>query len=572
MPDEPDIESAAESAVETPTAAPVDPPVKGTGLAALRDLRRTRQLHRLGNMDWFDAAYRVYLFGGVGGGLVLWISSSIKDELVSDSVAADVLHHGPTILGLFVAIAFMAGIRGGAQGGPIALEAADVAVVMLAPVDRLRALLRPAGQRLRSAVFSGALAGGIVGQLAGRRLPGSVLAWFASGALFGANLAALWVGAALLAHVLRLPRWVATFVGLAVIVVQSLAIAYDFPGPADPAGSLAFWGWRVHPVDLVAVVVTVGALVAGFALLRRISLDALARRSALVAQLRFAVTMQDLRTVILLRRQLNQEHARRRPYVRVPASGGGLGLTSSTWRRGWHGLLRFPLPRLVRMTAIAAGMGVLQAMVVRGTTPAFLGTAILGFVLGLEVMEPLSQEVDQADRADALPIERGELMARHLLAPAAALIPFGVVAAIAAWLTLGGASEALAPALILGVPTLLGASCGGVVSIVRDMPDPSSAVTQQTFMPPEMVGFTTFLRLAWPIVVSMLTTCTVLLPRAALEVGDSTVGAAVRGAIGALLVVVLVFQWVRLRDRLRRKIKSFMDEGRNYTAQQRSSA
>ena len=28
----------------------------------------------------------------------------------------------------------------------------------------------------------------------------------------------------------------------------------------------------------------------------------------------------------------------------------------------------------------------------------------------------------------------------------------------------------------------------------------------------------------------------------------------------------------RLRDRLRRKIKSFMEEGRNYTAQQRSSA
>ncbi len=545
---------------------------KGTGLAALRDLRRTRQLHRLGNLDWFDAAYRVYLFGGFGGVAVLWISASIKDEPVAASVAADVLQRGPAVLGLFVAIAFMAGIRGGAQGGPIALEAADVTYIMLAPIDRLRALLKPALQRLRSAAFSGALAGGIVGQLAGRRLPGDLPPWFAAGAAYGATLAAVWVGAALLAHVLHVPRWVATLLGLAAVGAQAAAVAYDIPGPFTLHGSIAMWGWRFHPVDIVAVVVTVAMLFVGFAFLRRISLDALARRSALVAQLRFAVTMQDLRTVILLRRQLNQEHARRRPYVKVPTGGKGVGLTASVWRRGWHGLLRFPVPRLVRMAAIAAGMGVLQAMVVRGTTPAFLGTAILGFVLGLEIMEPLSQEVDQADRADGLPIERGELMARHLLAPATALIPFGIVAALAAWLTLGANSDALVPALVLGVPTLLGAACGGVVSIVRDMPDPTSAPTQQAFMPPEMVGFTTFLRLAWPIIVSLLSTVTVMLPRAAYDVGESATGAALRASIGSLLVVVLVYQWVRLRDRLRRKIKTFMDEGRNYTAQQRSSA
>ena len=53
------------------------------------------------------------------------------------------------------------------------------------------------------------------------------------------------------------------------------------------------------------------------------ALEALARRSALVAQLRFAVTMQDLRTVVLLRRQLNQEQARRHPWLRLrPARSG----------------------------------------------------------------------------------------------------------------------------------------------------------------------------------------------------------------------------------------------------------
>jgi Family of unknown function (DUF6297) len=542
------------------------------GFDALRDLRRRRKLHRLGNLDWFEAAYRVYLFGFFGGGAVLWISSSIKDTPVSDSVAADVLAHGPAVLGLLVAFAFMAGVRGGAQGGPVALESADVVYVMLAPIDRRRALWKPAVQRLRSAVFTGAMAGGVIGQLAGRRLPGSTVAWFGSGALFGANLAAIWVGAALLAHTVRVPRWLATALGLAGVLWQAAAVAWGVIGPFNLDGSLALWGWRVRALDLVAVACTLAMVVVGLVLLRRLSLDALARRSALVAQLRFAVTMQDLRTVILLRRQLNQERARSRPYLRLRGARGSSGLTGSVWRRGWHGLLRFPVPRLIRMAAIAAGMGVLQAMVVRGTTPAFVGTAVLGFVLGLEVMEPLSQEVDQADRADALPIERGELMSRHLLAPAVALVPFAVVAAVAAWLTLGAHGDALAPALVLAVPTLLGAATGGVVSIVKDMPDPSSAPTQQTFMPPEMVGFTTAIRIVWPIVVSTLTTCTVLLPRAAFENGGSVVAAAVRGAIGSLLVVLLVFQWVRLRDRIRRKIRAFMDEGRAYTSQQRSSA
>ena len=551
----------------------VAPAGTGLGLGALRSLRRTRQRHRLGNLDWFEAAYRVYLLAGFGGGGVLWISTSIKDTSVSANTSADVLRHGPAVLGLLVAFAFMAGIRGGAQGGPVALEAADVVHVMLAPVDRLRALLRPAAQRLRSTLFIGAVSGAIVGQLAGRRLPGSLIAWAAGGAFYGATVAAIWVGVALLAHTLRVPRWVATVLGLAAVAWQSAAIAWHVPAPLTTVGSLGLWGWRQHPIDLLAVAAALGAVVGGFALLRRISLDALARRSALVAQLRFAVTMQDLRTVILLRRQLNQEHPRRRPYMRLrPARAGRHGLTGTAWRRGWHGLLRFPLPRVVRMAALAAGMGVLQAAVIRGTTPAFLGTALLGFVMGLEIMEPLSQEVDQADCADALPIDRGELMARHLLAPALALVPFAAVAGVAAVLTLGANTAAVVPAAIMALPTILGAAAGGVVSIVRDAPDPSSSVTQQAFVPPEMAGFTTTIRLVWPILVSMLTTCTVLLPRHALRNGDSVTAAAVRGSIGVLLVVALVAYWVKVRDRLHAKIRAFMQEGRALSSSQRSSA
>ena len=540
---------------------------------ALRELRRKRQLNRLGSLDWFDAAYRVYLFGGFGGGGVLWLSSSLGDADVSASSADAVLRHGPSVLGLLAALVLLAGVRGGAQGGPLALEAADVVHVMLAPVDRRAALRRPAVQRLRSAVFAGAVAGAVVGQLAGRRLPGSLLAWASGGALYGATVAFGWMGLGLLAHTLRVPRWAATCGGLAVLAWQGAAVAWPrVPGPLDTVGRLGLWGWRQQAIDLVPVALAVAAVVAGFALLRGISLDALARRSSLVAQLRFAVTMQDLRTVVLLRRQLNQEHSRRRPYLRLRANGGSSSFTRHVWRRGWHGLLRFPVTRLVRMAALAAGMGVLQAATVRGTTPAFIGTAVLGFVLGLEAMEPLSQEIDQPDRADALPVPRGELLFRHLFAPAVLLVPFAVVAGVAAFLTLGANPDALAPVAVLALPTVWSGCLGGVISIVRDAPDPTGGSSQQAFMPPEMVGFSSAIRLLWPIIVASLATCTALLPRLALQRGDSLVGAAVRGAVGCLLLTGVVAYWVRVRDKVRASVARFMEEGRQQTAAQRRSA
>jgi hypothetical protein len=183
-------------------------------------------------------------------------------------------------------------------------------------------------------------------------------------------------------------------------------------------------------------------------------------------------------------------------------------------------------------------------------------------------MEPLSQEVDQPDYTDGLPVERGELMFRHLAAPAAALVPLAVVTAAAAILTMG-TTEAIVPAAILALPTLLGGASGGVTSIVRDMPDPNSSATQQAFIPPEMAGFTTTIRLLWPIVVSTLGTCSVLLVRSASRNGESLIGAALRGALGALFVAGMVAYWTKVRDRLRKKIREFMNEGRAQTQAQR---
>ena len=540
-------------------------------------MRRTRQRHRLGNIEWFDAAYRAYLVGIFGGGSVLWISSSVHDATISTSSAATVAENAPSILGLFAAVVLLAGLRGGAQGGPVALEAADVVHVMLSPVDRRRALLRPALQRVRGSIFTGATAGAVAGQLAGRRLPGTLFSWAAGGALFGTSVAMLWAGAALLAHTvlaqkLRMPRWVATLIGSAVVAWQAAAVAFTVPGPFDSFGSLGLWGWRQHPIDLIAVAAGVVAVTAGLLLLSRMSLEALARRSALVAQLRFAVTMQDLRTVILLRRQLNQERTRRNPWRRLrPVGRAGLSLTGSVIRRGWHGLLRFPATRLVRMAALAVAFGVLQAAVVRGTSPAVLASALVAFVIGLEVMEPLSQEVDQPDRTDSYPVDRGELLARHLLAPTLALLPFAIIAGVAATLTLGSV-DAIVPAAIFAFPNLVAGASGGVVSIVRDAPDPFSANKQQSFVPPEMAGFGATVRLLWPIVISAFGCSMVFILRAAVAVSSDAsnsnandgrlLAAAIRAAVGSILLVSIVGYWVKVRDRIRRKFRAFMDAGR----------
>ncbi len=545
-----------------------------TGVQAMYALRAQRKRNRLGDIEWFDAAYKVYVVGLFGGIALAWVSDLVGDDELSLGQAADVARHGPAVLGLFAVLAFVLGLRGGSQGGPLALEAADVSYVMLSPVPRRAALLKPAVQRLRSAMFTGAVVGAVFGQLAGRRLPGTPIAWFFSGALFGAGCAVLWVGAALVAHALRIPLAVSTIIGVALMAWQVAAVATGFPGPGNLDGSIALWGWRQRGLDVVALGVDVGLVVVGLLLVARTSLDALARRSSLVAQLRFAVTMQDLRTVILLRRQLSYEHTRRRPWIRLRPAGAG----HAVWRRGWHSLLRLPTGRLLRMAALAIGAGACQVAVVHGTTPALLGTMILVFVLGLEVLEPLSQEIDQPDRTDSFPVERGELMLRHLMAPAVALVPFAVLGGVAAVVVdavvTDGARVGAAASVagLLSLPTLLAGAAGGAVSIVRDAPDPISAKSTEAFMPPEMAGFSTVIGMFIPLVVPLLAALSVLAVRQALPDGvGAALAAGARVGLGLVLVVAATAAWVRHRDRLRARLRSFMDEGRTYTSQQRSS-
>lgn len=569
----------------TPVIGSGDASVVAVGLDAVRDLRDRRRTRRLGRLEWFDIAYKAYVVVIFGGGAVLWLSAAIDEAPVTAGLG-DVERLGPVVVSILAAVAVLVGARTGARGGPLSLESADVSHVLLAPVPRRAVLARPALQRLRTAVVGVAMTGAVVGQLAARRLPGSPWAWGACGAAAGAIVGAAWLGSALVAH--GRPRWLATGVGTALVVVEAVALRWHVPTPLAGVGRLAFAGWPGHldrgsmpgvvAAGVVAVLV-VAVVAVGFVGLGSMSLEALMRRSALVAQLRFAATMQDLRTVVLLRRELDEEHPRRSPWWRLaPPRRGRSTLTTIVWRRDWQGLLRFPVARLVRMAVVATVLGAVSAEVVRGTVSALVLAALAAFVLGLEVLEPLSQEVDQPDLTDAVPVERGDLMVRHLVAPAVLLVPFALVAAGVATVVLvvGGATslvDGLVAAAVPAVPLALAGACGAVVSIVRDAPDPVAQSSGRTAVAmPEMTGLGSVLKALWPLLVTGLGLAPLLFVRNAVRDGGSLPGAAARSAVAAALVVVVVAYWVRGRDRWRRSTRRFIDEGRAVSGAQREGA
>ena len=521
--------------------------------ATVRELRRARRTRRLGQLEWFEIAYRVYLTALAGGLAIAWLSGLVSDEPATAAQLADVFDRGPAVIGLFAVAAFALGLRSGSDGGPISLEAGDVRHLMPAPVPRRAVLLTPVVQRCRALAFAGLIVGGIAGELASRRLPGSAAAWAASGAATGALIGPLFVVTAVLTHALRVPRWAATALGAVVAVVQILAATRGWYGPGNGLGSLALWGMRTNIVDLVSVAVVLAMAVAALALADRLRLEPLTRRANLVSQLHFAVTMQDLRTVVLLRRQLRGEQPRIRPWWRMKSSSS-VNATRAVWQRDLRGLARYPASRLVRMATLAAAGGVCAVVVDRGTTPLVLGVAAALYLLGLDAIEPMSQEIDHPDHADAVPHERGWLLVRHFAAPAAALVPFALIGA--AVVAVVEPEHALG-ALALCVPMAWAGACGAVVSVVRDSFDPVSPSAATVAVPPEFAGFTSTLNMLIPLVASIIASLTPLAMRQ-----SPTVGTAVRMTVLNLLVVGVAGRWVVRREAWREMWHNLIDQGK----------
>jgi hypothetical protein len=508
----------------------------------LKDLRRARRTRRTAELEWFEVAYRVYLVAFVAGTVVFWASGFVEDTPVTAAGLLDVRAHTPALGGLLAALGAFLGLRSGARGGPVALEEAEIRHVLMAPVPHAAVLRPPTIQRSRSLVGTGALAGAVVGELAARRLPGSTGAWMLSTAAAGALVALIYVICAVVAHGRRIGELVGTAIGAALIAVQVAVLAGWLPaGPFDTIGSLALWPVRVRLVDLAAPIVLLAAFVAALAMVERFSLELMTRRSALVAQLRFAVTMQDLRTVMLLRRQLSLEQNRERPWFKLGRRG------PAVFRRSARSLVRFPARRLGRMALFSATAGVAEVYAFRGTSPLFLVAGLATFLLGLEAVEPLAQELDHPDLTGSYPLSTGRLHQLLLSAPGVALVLFSVPGLLAATV-LEPRLSTLGVGAVLAVPAALLGGCGAVLNTIDGAPDPFSSGNEGAMLPPEVAGIHLVFRLVRPPLIACLGTAPVLLVRAVVRNGEmSAIGVAARCALGLAIVGSFVVWWVEKR-------------------------
>ena len=210
-------------------------------------------------------------------------------------------------------------------------------------------------------------------------------------------------------------------------------------------------------------------------------------------------------------------------------------------------MMHFPLRRVVRMKLL--NMTAAAAMVIawRGTTPVVIVAGLALFVLGLDVVEPLSQEVDQPDRTDALPVERGFIMAKHLVVPALAsliFLPAGVVVAF----IMEPQASTIGYAFLLGIPALLGGVAGAAINSVKGAPDPLGGANEGLALPPEVSGMGTVIRSVWPPAVSVIACLPVLALRYGVENQSDILGNTLRAVGGVVILLVLVAGWVRQRD------------------------
>ncbi|HWF26580.1 MAG TPA: hypothetical protein VG275_14080 [Solirubrobacteraceae bacterium] len=442
---------------------------KALGFGALRDMRAARRRRYAEHVDWIENLYRVYLgviFGGWGLAL---ISGAVADVRVDAHAIAQIHRYGPAGLGLVVALALAGGLRSGSRGGPLVLEAADVQHVLLSPVDRGAALRGLAVRRLRTACFLGIVTGVIAGNFAFRRLPGPPAQWLFFGGMFGAAVAAGGVGAAMIASGRRLPRAAASM--LAVLILGwSLAdvLGRRVTSPASLLGQAALWPLH-HAGDsfvfpLVGIAFVALAAGVGLAGVAGTSLEAAQRRAGLAAQLRFAVTTQDLRAVILLRRQLASEIPRSDPWLRLPPADGPRRVI---WRRDWHSFLRWPLVRVVRVCVLAAVAGLSLLGAWRGTTPLLIVAALALMVAALDAVEPVGQEVDHPTRLELLPLGAGEVIRRHLVAPVALMVGATAIAVVTA-IAAGAPAQLVGVLMVTAIPTAILALCCAAVSVTND--------------------------------------------------------------------------------------------------------
>ena len=463
------------------------------GSEALHDLRRARRQNRLAEVHWIDALYRVYMTGLVGVILVLFASGQLPDEKVSAGEAVTFANEAPAWLGLLIAVAVGIGLRSGGRGGPLVLEAPVVMHELNAPVPRSAVVRGPAVKQLRFLAFAGAVVGAIVGELAARRLPQNVAVVTLCTSLAFAFAGVLASATAMAASGRRLRWWPANALALVVVAWSVVDLLTEhMTSPLTLLAQVAFWPITFRATALVGIALVVLVVVLALRRIGDLSLEHAMRRAGLVAQLRFAVTLQDVRTVVLLRRQLSQEHPRLRPWIRVGRSKGR-SLAPPVWKRDWQSYLRFPLPRLIRMAGLGVVAGVSLGLMWRGTIPMVIVAGVALYLAAYDAAEPSAQEVDHPTRWESYPIEPGRQLLQHLAASFCVMVLVCLFAGAAA-VTLAPWAVVWKLFLVLIVPVALAAAVSATISTAQGAPD----VAGLSGLGPDIMGWVMLARVVIP--------------------------------------------------------------------------
>ncbi len=507
------------------------------GADALKQLHRTRRHNRLADVHWVDALYRVYLIVLVGTLFVFFAAGRLPADQLTDTEALDFAREMTAWLGGAFALAFAIGLRSGGRGGPLVLEAPVVVHELEAPIDRALVLRGPAIKQLRFLAFSGAVFGAVVGEIASRRIHVNVALAIACCALAFALAASSAVGVAMIGSGRRIGWKTVNVVALLVLAWSAADIYWAVrTSPLTFIAEIAFWPITFEPLAYLGIVFAVAVGAIGVVGIRGISTEAALRRAGLVSQLRFAVTLQDVRTVVLLRRQLSQEKPRRHPYIKMKR-GGRL---PAVWRRDWQSILRFPATRLLRMGLLGVAAGVSVGLVWRGVMPMLLVAGIALYIAAYDASEAIAQEVDHPSRWDSYPIEQGKLLTHHI--PATALL-------MAIVILIGSAtSMVFVPVEIvwrLTLSVLIVAAAGSAVAAgigaAQGAPDTATIVG----LGPELMGFVLAGRLIVPPVIVVSTLAPLVI--AGHDVNDIHYADVSNAIIYPFFIVVAAFFFLRTR-------------------------
>jgi hypothetical protein len=514
----------------------------------LRLMARARRRHRAAGVDVFEGFYQAYLTAFGCGVAVLLASDAVGDSKLTAHQLATIRSDGPGWIGLGIAVVWAVAIRSGSRGGPLVLPAADVRHVLLAPVPRQQALRAPAYRQVRFSAFVGLIVGAGLVTVASHRLGGGgVPAWIPFGAAVGAVTGITAAGLGLLCSGHRIKPWLG--LTLAVVVVGWSALDVVLGRVTSPMGllgqfmlePLTFRPGSLGAIPVVALVATMGVVGIG-----GMSLEQAERRATLASQIRFALTLQDLRTVVLLRRQLTQEQSRPRPWVHLSALARGHRVV---WRRDVRGLTRWPAVRVIRLVVLGVAAGAALVGTFAGTTPLIVVAALALFLAGLEALEPLAQDIDHPDLPASTPTVPGELRLAHAPVPfvvmlLVALIGWATALVMAATglfsvhlaLTVGAAE--VVPAALLGL-------VGAVTSVVMEPPSAGG-----DFLPAEIAGVKLVLRAVWAPALVLVGLTPILVARSAWHQHRAPGPAALSAAVLPITVGILGLGWLRFREEI----------------------